>query len=399
MSASQAADILGILGGPTSPLKGLLVTVEANTNMSKPAEGGANAASLAASAEKAVSNSLTKLFGSGNKAAAAPTAAEKITVHFAQVDALVTGPPGGAPIDRVIQQIGQVQQKISSVGTGTGETSAIDAMKQAGQGEAFRALQLQAQTLPAPIGAMVAEIGGRTQSIQTGQARGQLDQLYRELVKTCEPIVSGRYPFSPSSAVDVPPADFSRLFGAGGIFDSFFKANLASQVDTTRTPWVWLSGGTGPAGSSTSMLRQFETVQSIRDNYLNPSGQLEQQFTLTPGDLDAGSTRFTLELDGQTLDYRHGPVRSQPFRWPGPAPGAGAVTFEDKNGSRPLATFQGPWAWFRMLDAATIRQESDVRFIAAFQGNGHQGTVVIEAPSIRNPYRAAGVRGFRCNAG
>jgi type VI secretion system protein ImpL len=399
MTASQAADVLGILGGPTSPIKGLLAAVEANTNMSKPAEGGASAAGLAASAEKAVSSSLTKLFGSGEKTAAAPTAAEKITAHFAQIDALVAGPPGGARIDRVIQQIAQVQQKISAVGTGTGDTSALDFMKQAGQGEAFKALQMEAQTLPPPIGAMVAEIGGRTQSIQTGQARGQLAQLYAELVRACEPIVSGHYPFSPGSAVDVPPADFSRLFGTGGIFDSFFKANLASQVDTTRSPWVWLSGGTGPAGSSTSMLRQFETVQNIRENYLSPAGQLEQQFTLTPAELDAGSTRFTLELDGQTLDYRHGPVRSQPFRWPGPSPGVGAVTFEDKNGSKPLATYQGTWAWFRMLDAAPPRQESDVRFIAAFQGNGHQATVVIEAPSIRNPYKASSVRGFRCNAG
>ena len=52
-----------------------------------------------------------------------------------------------------------------------------------------------------------------------------------------------------------------------------------------------------------------------------------------------------------------------------------------------------------MLDSATVRQDTDVRFIAAFQGNGHLATVVIEAPSIRNPYRASGVRGFRCNAG
>jgi type VI secretion system protein ImpL len=200
--------------------------------------------------------------------------------------------------------------------------------------------------------------------------------------------------------VDVPPADFGRLFGTGGIFDAFFKANLADQVDTTRNPWVWRPGGSGPAGSSTAMLHQFETVQSIRDNYLGAAGQMpELQFTWTPGDLDQASTRFTLEMDGQTLDYRHGPVRSQVVHWPGPSPGAAAVTFEDRSGPKPSATFQGPWAWFRLLDSASRRQDTDVRFIAAFQGNGHQATVIIEAPSIRNPYRQSGVRGFLCSTG
>jgi type VI secretion system protein ImpL len=396
---AQTSDVLGILGGPTSPLKGLLATVDANTNMSKPVEGGA--ASLAASAEKALSGSLTKLFGSGNKAPAAPTAAEKITAHFAPVDALVAGPPGSAPIDRVVAQVGQIQQKMSALGTGVGETNPLDALNKGGQGDALKALQLQAQTLPAPIGALVAQIGGRSEILQAGQARGELDQRYREqVVKPCEQIVSGRYPFTSGSAVDVPPADFSRLFGTGGIFDAFFKANLADQVDATRSPWVWRAGGSGPAGTSTALLRQFETVQSIRDNYLGLTGQsLEQQFTWTPGDLDAASTRFTLEMDGQTLDYRHGPVRSQAVHWPGPSPGAAAVTFEDRSGPKPSAIFQGPWAWFRLLESGTVRRDTDVRFVAAFRGNGHQATVIIEATSIRNPYRPTGVRGFRCSSG
>jgi type VI secretion system protein ImpL len=395
---AQTSDVLGILGGPSSPLKGLLSAVDANTNMSKPAEGGPTAASLAASAEKAVMNPLSKLFGGGKKAAGEPTPAEKITAHFASINALVAGSAGGTPIDRVTGQIAQIQQKMSSLGTGVGETNPLDALAKSGQGDALKSLQLQASTLPAPIGALVAQVGGRSESLAVGQARGELDQRYRqEVVKACQEIVAGRYPFTAGSAVDVPPADFGRLFGTGGIFDVFFKENLAPLVDTTRSPWVWRAGGSGPAGASTAMLRQFETVQAIRENYFGPSGQLEQQFTLTPGDLDAAATRFTLELDGQTLDYRHGPVRSVPVHWPGPSPGAAVVTFEDRSGSKPGATFQGPWAWFRLVESATVRPESDVRFDAAFQNGGHQATVIIEAASIRNPYRQLSVvRQFRC---
>ncbi len=396
---AQAADVLGILGGPTSPLRGLLATVESNTNMAKPTEGGQPAASIAAAAAKAVMNPLNKLFGGGKKPAPGQMSpAERITAHFAAVDQLVQGPPGAAPIDRVIAQIGQIQQKMSGLGTGVGETNPLDALAKSGQGDALKSLQLQASTLPAPIGALVAQVGGRSESLAVGQARGELDQRYREqVVKQCQEIIGGRYPFTASSGVDVPLADFGRLFGVGGVFDQFYKENLAPLVDSTRSPWVWRAGGSGPAGASTGMLRQFEMVQQIRELYFGPGGQSpEQQFTLTPGDLDAAATRFTLEMDGQTLDYRHGPVRSMPVKWPGPAPGAAAATFEDRNGAHPNLTFQGPWAWFRLLDAATLRAESDVRFDAAFQNGGHQATVIIEATSIRNPYQKSPVHQFRC---
>ena len=394
---AQTADVLGILGGPTSPLKGLLVAVEANTNLTKPAEGGPTAASVAAAAEKAVMNPLNKLFGK-KPVPGAMSPAERITAHFLPVNQLVTGPPGSAPIDRVVAQVAQIQQKISALGTGVGETNPLDALAKSGQGDALKALQLQASTLPPPIGALVAQMGGRSESLAVGQARSELDQRYREkVIKACEQIVAGRYPFSANSAIDVPLVDFGRLFGVGGIFDGFFKENLAPLVDTSRSPWVWRAGGSGPPGASTAMLRQFETVQKIRESYFGPTGQSpEQQFTLTPGDLDAAATRFTLEMDGQTLDYRHGPVRSVPLKWPGPSPGAAAVTFEDRSGARPNQTFQGPWAWFRLLDSATLRAETDVRFDAAFQGGGHQATVLIEAVSIRNPYQKSVVHQFRC---
>jgi type VI secretion system protein ImpL len=395
---AQTAEVLGILGGQTSPLKGLLTTVEANTNLTKPAPGGTTVASVATAAQKAVMNPLNKLFGN-KPAAGAMSPAEKVTAHFAPINQLVAGPPGSAPIDRVVAQVGQIQQKMSALGTGVGETNPLDALAKSGQGDALKALQLQAATLPPPIGALVAQVGGRTGTIAVDQARGELDQRYRQqVVKACEQIITGRYPFSANSAIDVPPADFGRLFATGGIFDGFFKENLAALVDTSRSPWVWRAGGSGPAGASTAMLKQFELVQQIRDTYFGPTGQLpELQFTLTPGDLDVAATRFTVEVDGQTLDYRHGPVRSIPMHWPGPSPGVAAATFEDRSGSRPNMTFQGPWAWFRLLDAAAVKAETDVRFDATMQSGGHQGTVVIEATSIRNPYLKSVVHQFRCS--
>jgi type VI secretion system protein ImpL len=393
----QTSQVLGLIGGPTSVLRGFLATVEANTNLTKPLEGAPDASSLASAAQKYI-NPLTKMLGGGKAAPGGPTPAERITAHFASINALVAGPPGNAPIDGVTAQIAQIQQKISGMGTGVGETNPLDALSKSGQGGALKSLQFQASTLPQPVGAIVADVGGRSEVLAQDQARGELDQRYREeIIKPCEQITAGRYPFSIASGIDVPLADFGRLFGVGGIFDVFFKENLAPLVDVTRSPWVWRAGGSGPAGASSPMLRQFELVGQIREKYFGPAGQSpEQQFTLTPGELDVNAARFTLEVDGQSLDYRHGPIRSVPAKWPGPSPGSASVAFEDATGARPNLTFQGPWAWFRLLDAGSVRAESDVRFTASFQVAGHRAAVIVEPTSIRNPYQTPLVRQFRC---
>ena len=145
------------------------------------------------------------------------------------------------------------------------------------------------------------------------------------------------------------------------------------------------------------MLRQFEAAQRIRDQYFRAGGQLpELRFNLTPGYLDANSSRFLLELDGQNFEYRHGPERTVPAVWPGPAPGVAAFTFEDRGGERPNSSFQGPWAWFRLLDAGKLQSTSDVKYTLDLSGGGHEAKVTIEALSVRNPFLKNDLRQFRC---
>jgi type VI secretion system protein ImpL len=393
---AQTTDVLGILAGPTSPLKGLLVTVDANTNLTKPLPGAKSAGGVVSAAEQAVLNPLNRMFAGGQPKPGALTPAARVTAHFAAVNQLVAGSP--PPIDAMLAQLGQIQQKLSGLGSGVGDTNPLDALSKSNQGEAVKALQQQAAALPPAIGALVTQLVGRSESVVVGQARSELDQRYREqVVKACEEVVAGRYPFTAASAIDTPLADFGRVFGTGGVFDAFFRENLAPLVDTTRSPWVWRAGATGPVGASVAMLRQFELAATIRQDFFGPSGTLpEQHFNLTTGDLDAAAVRFTLELDGQSLDYRFGPQRTLPVVWPGPSPGAATVTIEERSGARLNVPYQGPWAWFRLLEAAHLRALSDVRFEATFQLGAHQGSVIVEANSVHNPYLKTELRQFRC---
>jgi type VI secretion system protein ImpL len=391
---AQASEILGILAAPNSPLRGYLVAVDQNTFLLKPPDPNAKPG-VAEKAEQAVKARLDKLLGSAQRAANADKPGALVTRHFDPIHKLVAGGPGQAPIDRVLAQLGQLQTQIASVGGNVGQTSPLEALSRAGGGESLKALQREAALLPQPIGAVVSQIGGRSEQLAIGQARGELENRYRvQVLNECSSILTGRYPFDPRSTIDVPLADFGRLFGASGVFDTFFKENLAPLVDTSRIPWRWRPGTSGPP----SMLRQFEAAQRIRDQFFPPGNQLPQvRFNVTTSFLDAASSRFLLELDGQSIEYRHGPERSTPAVWPGPAPGISAYSFEGRSGDRPNQAFQGPWAWFRLLDAGQLQPATDVRYTLSLQAGTHQSRVTVEATSIRNPFLKSDLRQFRCS--
>jgi type VI secretion system (T6SS) IcmF/TssM family protein/TIR domain-containing protein len=234
----------------------------------------------------------------------------------------------------------------------------------------------------------------------TNQTASPLDESYREsVVKPCKEIAGGRYPFTANAVVDVPLADFARLFGVEGIFNKFFVDKLAPFVDTHQEHWIWRKGRGVPDGASTAMLRQFEAVDRIRKVYFDPTGQRpEQHFVLTVSELDAAAKGFTLSVDGQSLDYNHGPERAIMMSWPGPSPGAATATFEDSSGMDLSQVFRGPWGWFRFVDATTLRVMSDARLDATFHNAGHQVTMIIDATSTRNPYQGPILRQFSCGS-
>jgi len=400
-SLSDAKDALGVLAGPASPLRGLLTMVEAHTNLTKPKPGADQGPDGDVSGDKQGPGWLGKLLDSGKKAAGVPEGPKpgaRVTAHFQPLHRLIEGPPGGAPIDKVLVQLAELQAKLDAVGTGLGDRAPVIA--DPALRESIKALMRDAKTLPSPASALVAELARRTDALSAGQARGELMQRYRQDVfRPCTEILEGRYPFVSQSTVDVPLADFGALFGYGGAYQSFFDENLAPLVDTSRSPWTWRAGGSGSIGISTAVLRQFELAQRIRETYFQPGGQLpEVRFSMMPLRLDPQASRVVVEIDGQVLDYRHGPPRSATASWPGPAPGVAAVSFEELSGGRPNAAFQGPWAFFRLLERAQLRAESGVRYVGTFAVGGRTAEVAFEATSIRNPFLKPDLRQFRCGS-
>jgi type VI secretion system protein ImpL len=391
-----AADALAILAGPTSPLRGLLKAVDEHTFLVRPPETAPPSGVISSTQDR-----LTRMLDRGRQAIGLSTKipGAQVTAHFAPIHQLMAGQPGAAPIDRVLGKMQQLQQQLSPVGTAVGGIDPLRAITTAGSGELVKSLRQDAATLPPAVGGLVARIADRAAGAARSDVRGVLETRYQqEVVRPCTELLNGRYPLA-ANGPDAPLADFGRVFGYNGVFDDFFKQHLEGLVLTSGQAWRWRTDASGAAvGGSVAILRQFELAQRIRDMFFAAGAATPQvRFTVTPSSLDAGTRQFLLEIDGQNMVDNHGPARPVNVTWPGARP-VGAATFEERGGMRVNIVAEGTWAWFRLLDAAQVESQTDVRYLVTFARGGHEAKVSLEAASLRNPFGKPDLEQFRCAA-
>ena len=394
-SSQDLSTVMGLLASPTSPLKRLLVLVEANTNLLKAPDPAADKVTGVKAALAAKLGNLEQMFGTTPATAEKP--GTRTTKHFETLNKLVDGPPGAAPIDATLKAVGQIQQQLAAMGGGIGDTSALATVTSQAQAGAVEQLRMAAMQLPAPIAAMVSQVGAKGVAVAQAAAGSELANRYRtEVAGECQQLIAGRYPFVRGSGNDVALADFGRVFGPAGVFDTFFKERLQPLVDTSTSPWRWKQGAAAIGGSAT-LLAQFQAADRIRQMYFPPGAQLPaMRFSLTPESLDSAVPRLAIDIEGQSIEYRHGPLRSQLITWPGPAPGQATVLFEESGGGGPNRSYQGPWALFRLLDEASVQPQSDVRYVVTLSAGGRLARLTLEATSVRNPFARNELRSFRC---
>ena len=393
---------LGILGADTSPLRKLLDTVDKNTHLvPNPGEAPPSSANAV---QKAVMDPLRKLLHADQTSSGANSTppGSQVTARFSALHKTLT-PAGNAPIDDILKTIRSLQQTMMSTGAQADQGDPLAALSQSGPGRTLRA---QAALLPPSVTVLVQQVVGRSEGVTVNAARNQLDGSFQQyVVRPCTDVVQSRYPFAAHSSSEVPPADFGRLFGYGGVFDTFFRQNLARLVDTSQSPWKWRLSDNGVPVASNDMLRIFQAAEEIRQQFFaagSPTPALT--FTIQPTGLDGAADRFVLELGGQSYEYRHGPDQflGNPAapRWPGSNPEVAAISLYGHTGDhQSISAPAGYWALFRLLDRPEVQISSidGVRYLLSFQVGDHDAQVTLGASSIHNPFGRHDLQNFRCS--
>ena len=268
---------------------------------------------------------------------------------------------------------------------------------QAAVADAKRSLETVAKQMPAPLGNIVSEVALRSEAIVSTQARGELARRYaQQVVSECHERVEGFFPLNPNEHRQMPSSRISAgCSGPVGVFDTFYRENLAALVDTSGAQWRWREGAAaGPPG----MLQQFQRVQRIRDIYFAPGAHgPEARFSLLADSLDGSVARFTLTVDGQPFEYRYESPQSPADELARDDRGSVVRLRRPRRPSDSGPELSGSLGVVPLARAgAQVERDPQTRFKVTFSAGGKTMRVIMETASVRNPFARNELAGFRC---
>lgn len=391
------------LSSTDSTLKRLLNAVVAETDLTRVPDAG-EAAVPAGVIGKAASKlgKVGKLIKTGTKiakktqgGAAAPLPGTDIAGHFADLKSVVAEVDGQPPrIADAELALGALANELQTVAASPNPQEAL--LARGGLPQLTGALADLAATLPDPVDDWVAGIAGDTNAVTREAVIAQLNARWRADVQPfCVSATAGRYPFTLDSAIDVNVADFQRLFGPGGLIDTFTNETLLAYIDTAARPWTWRAD----FGLDAATLQPFEQARIIRDGLFPGGAGPIMTFVLEPKDLSATASRVTLDLDGQQLVYFNSAVRPVPMTWPGKnGTNMISLSFAPVDGTAEVITSEtGSWAWLRLIRKGKLsRTDLPELFRLRLAGGGHSADFDLRANSVENPFDLSMFANFRC---
>jgi type VI secretion system protein ImpL len=258
-------------------------------------------------------------------------------------------------------------------------------------------LQRMANNQPEPLNRLLTRLATESWRVVLDQAVAQLErEWYREVYQPFQQNLARHYPFNPDSGRDVALQDFERFFAPGGVLDTFYQDNLKlfledhpEQVgDARRTGLV-----------RRDVLTSLENADRIRRAYFTQGGSLDVEFALEPLNLSANKRRSVVNVDGQLVEFSHGPRQSIPLVWPNTLRDSvesrvTLVPVQVNRSPRSLSE-SGPWALFRLLDKADITGVSSSAVDVRFRVDEGEMRYRLHAASNTNPFTQQLLAGYR----
>jgi type VI secretion system protein ImpL len=407
-SLSHAVEVTNVLSGPTSPLVNILNEISQQTKLTEDRSSAASQAvseglgqvagiearsALSIQGEillEALQNSATGTNGAPPKPPGA-----YVEERFEWLHTLVDRPEGqNSQLDQLIAVLQEVYQELNKMSfSGVAATAAEG-------GTATQRFQQMAARIPGPLERWASQITSSSTGITADGTRSSINARWQSAVLPfCTQALENRYPFNRRARADVAMADFQKLFAPGGLIDAFFNENLGKYVDTRSRPWTWKKVNDVDLGISPAVLLQLQYAAEIKDAFFAGGATPTVQFQITPEALDPKADSVQLTIGAQNVLFETRRPNNTPvaITWPGTV-GLAGVVFQPnlKNGESQLAK-DGPWAWFRLLDAAEIRRTNvSDRKRVIFNVSGRIAIFQLQSGSVINPFALPALSKFNC---
>ena len=399
---------VNLAAGLDSPLRYLLEALSRETSLTKFAggaqgEGTEELAKSVASLNSKVQlqqQRVSKLLRNARKAGLKNDLGRRVESHFSPYHSLLENRGGTNMLDRLLRDLGALGLYLDDVSRAAYSGGALDAAqgRLAGGGrDPIAQLNTYKHLLPGQLKGLVDQMGTSNWQMMLSSTKQELDQLWQDnVVAECKSLVAGRFPLIRKARSEATLQDFSEFFAPEGVLDRFFADYLNDFVDTRGRVWKERAVDGQQLGLSPETLAQLQRAARIRDIFF-ADGDLAVPFTMRAISLDAGVSRFQMNLGEQEVVYRHGPRRSSQLVWPAEGEESVRIMFENQNGNQTSRTEEGPWAFFRLLNNSKLVKTRNKAVYQVTFREGNQ-TVVYElrAKSVINPFGDNLLSGFRC---
>lgn len=405
-SLSHAVEVTNVLSGPTSPIVNILNAIAEETNLtenrsllgnSELSEGAGRVAQMELQSTVSVqAQILLEAFARSATAQGGPPPAPPgtyVVERFSWLHQLVQEVEGQpSQLDELMGVLTEVYQELNKMSfSGVGGEQ---------QGFALQRFQDQASRIPGPMERWATQITTGSSGITSDSTRASINARWQaNVLPFCTQALDNRYPFNRRARADLGMADFQKLFAPGGLIDAFFNENLVRFVDTRTRPWSWKRVNDVDLGISASVLQQFQHAAEIREAFFATGTSPAIQFQITPEALDPKAKSLLLEIDGQNVAFAHrgGAPTPVAVTWPGSV-GLARLTFEPASrDTENMLSRDGPWAWFRMLEAAEVRRTNvSDRKRVIFNVGGRIAIFQLQAGSVLNPFALPALSKFNC---
>lgn len=266
--------------------------------------------------------------------------------------------------------------------------------------DALTTLNLLAAEQPEPIKSWLKTIVYNSWQLLLDNTKQHIaNEWLKTVVPACQKTLNNAYPVFKDAEKQITIKDFNNFFAPKNIIDSFFNTYLKPFVTTNQMYWEWKNFNNVDMKVSQTFLETFIRAALIQKMfYLDNNPKLNIQFTLIPLTTTPNTKHFILNLEGQFISYEPGDKKPQHLIWPGPKPGTVSFEFINKNGKRFATTQIGPWAWFKILDKASIRATANLnRYELTFDLNGNAIKYQLISEQALNPFIPGIINNFRCS--
>lgn len=415
--------VLNVLSSPTSPMRQLIEAVAKETRLTADAEDkeldiASNAegvvdevAALAARRARDRASGLNRIGietlmrrsksqrrAGGGTAGRPRIPGEQIEAQFDKWHKMVEGQDGSRPVDGLIDNFKAIYQTalVASATENNGGSGLANVQMQ------ISGLRAMSSRVPKEIERFVSGVAADLEGDAANSSLAQINQdLASQVTRTCQRVISNRYPFSRRSGRDVPLSDFTRLFAPQGILDRFFAENLASRVDMGGNAWRWKKDDRLSRGLSKATLRNFQRAAQIRDAFFPSGGQIpEIGITVSQVALHGEVESALLTINGRVLQTQQVGNSALSLNWPGSArSGSVAISLSPElPGRSSQYSILGPWSLLRLVDRGSPRLKGDVIEVR-YPIGGRYVSYAIRVESVTNPFYLRALSEFKCPTG